>query len=495
MPVTAQRRVGTAGAAVGLAFVAALLPFASTLAQYPSAWTEGQYNHGYLVPIAALWLLWRERGVLVPARSPWWPPLLVAVLTSATWFVATVADIRTLRLATVPILMVSWAGVVFGPVAFRRLVPIAGLCLLAVPIWNAFTGVLQSLTVLVTRGVVALLNVPAEIEGNLIHIRSGSFIVEDGCAGLKYLLAGLFVGGLYALTVPMRSRNRAVVLGLAVLLPIVANWIRVSSLVVIGDVTQMQSPLITQGGPHLMYGWVIFTAGLVLFFVLAGRLSAEASVRSDSTTSTENPHPTASRVPAGGSQFLLLLLASFAVLVGPALYFGVGSLPAATTSVESTPSYPGWRPLDIEVRPSTWRPGFVGATEQHWRSWTDGDAQVLVDHLVYREQRQDAELIGYASRIAPDSVVVEERRTALSVARPRVANEAILRVEDGHLLVWYWYRVGGRDTATPLMAKLLEVEAFLTRKTASELTAVSTPCEVGSCVEASRILTDFLDGA
>ena len=137
-------------------------------------------------------------------------------------------------------------------------------------------------------------------------------------------------------------------------------------------------------------------------------------------------------------------------------------------------------------------PAFQGTHEHLGTSWSDGTYTVLIDRLVYSEQSRGVELIGYMSRIAPDSVLLAQHLFGPVGSERRIVSVAIIRDGDEHVLVWYWYRVGRIETAQPLNAKLLEMVACVRRSTAAELIAVSTACEPEGCVEASHILSAFL---
>jgi hypothetical protein len=74
----------------------------------------------------------------------------------------------------------------------------------------------------------------------------------------------------------------------------------------------------------------------------------------------------------------------------------------------------------------------------------------------------------------------------------RIINIAVVHDESAPVLVWYWYDVGGVETASRLRAKLLEVWAFARRASGSRLHAVSTACDSDNCREAARALAGFL---
>ena len=77
----------------------------------------------------------------------------------------------------------------------------------------------------------------------------------------------------------------------------------------------------------------------------------------------------------------------------------------------------------------------------------------------------------------------------------RYVREVIVRSEGEPVLVWYWYRVGGVETPSRIRAKLLEVYAFFSRTTVSELIAMSATCGPESCEEAAALLSSFLQAS
>ncbi|MEQ1855739.1 MAG: exosortase C-terminal domain/associated protein EpsI [Longimicrobiales bacterium] len=474
---------------VGL-FALTVVAFAPTLLSFHNVWMRQPYTHGYLILAAIAWLVWRDRGRLAAVTPSWDVALPAAAVLSVVWLVAQVTSLQMVAQAVLPALLLLWAALVLGMRAAMLLAPVAALFLLAVPFWDLLTPILQWMTVFTTGVALAVLRVPATLDGNVVNIPSGTFLIEDGCAGLNYLLAGVVIGALYAYSFVPRWRTRIAVLGLSAAIAILGNWVRVTALVVIGHATEMQSGLM-EG--HLTFGWAIFLVGLLAFFPLAGVVERRGALRWPS------PAAPALAVGAGGANRRALLRsalpASMVVAMGPLLYLVIGVLPRREVppsnvlgSVDT-----GWVLRAGEpARGTSWQPVFPLPDEADSAIWTNGSASVLLDRLVYHGQSQDAELVGYGSRIAPDSAVVIERLFGQVGPERRLVNEAIVREGGGHRLVWYWYRVGGVETQSAARAKMLEVWAFIRRATTSELIALSTPCGPTDCADASRTLSSFL---
>ena len=489
-------RLARADWRVGVGFAVTALLFLPTLTSYPTVWRAQPYTNGFLIALAGIWLVWRERAALraVVPMSPMWLP---AAGLSLLWMLAVIADIRVIAQSTLPLLLLLLTAAVFGRTAAVRLAPVAAIFLLAVPLWSILAPPLRIMTVATTRATLASVGIPAEFQGDDVLLEYGGFRIEDGCAGLNYLLSGLTIGAIYALVLLRDWRSRAAVLALSALLPILGNWVRVASLVVLGHTTRMESIFVTDSDAHLWYGWGIFLLTLLVFFPLASRVErrSRAKRRAPSGPPVEDAVAAVGEAaPAGGAAMRWALVAFAAAGLGPIAYYAIGALPARTTDTRPIEAATeAWtRAAPAAARPFQWRPSFTGADEQDEAVWTNGDAVVVADRFAYREQSQGAELIGYDSRIAPDSLLVMTGLVGPLRSTPRLVNEAVVRSPDGPLLVWYWYRVGGLETESAMRAKMLEIWAFLSRRTSAELLAVSAPCQPDSCAEAARSLLDFL---
>jgi exosortase len=503
----------TSTMAVGVAFLLTLGLFWPTLASFPGTWEGFTMSHGWFVVGLVVWLLWRDRAFLRAGDEGILLALVPMVVFSLLWLAATVAHIRLFHQLSLVVVLVCWGLVVFGARG-ARLVAVAGVTfLLALPFWDVLVPVLRPLTTLVSGSLVRALRIPAEIQGDLVRIPSGTFHIADGCAGLNYLLAGLVVGAFYALFLVKGWRKQIAVVGLAAFIAIVGNWIRVAAIIVIGHVTEMQSGLVER---HLGFGWVVFTLGLVPFFLAARRIEKAArwgtpGLDRDSGVGDGGPEPGTVPGPENGDgergragreegppgAVKRVVLASGLAVLGPLLYFGVGALPGVQgggMALDELPRGEKWQVAEFpHERPFDWRPAYRGEQEHESLAFTDGERFVYGDRFVYREQRQGAKLIGYPNRIAPASDIFEERVIGPVEPSGRLwVRQAVVLTQEGPVLVWYWYRVGGVDTFSPVHAKVLEVPAFLSRRRAAELMALSAVCEPDNCRDAFQALAELM---
>lgn len=473
------------------AHIAVLAAFWPTLSSFHEVWTSYTYSHGYLVAGLAGWLLWRgARRLRLQGEvgSDLGVPLLLGL--SLLWLVATVLHVRVVHQGAFPLLLLAWALALKGWAGVREILPGASLLLFAVPFWEVFTPLLQGMTVLVSGGSVRLLGIEADISDTFITIPSGMFEVAGTCAGLNFFIIGTFLGTAYGYLFLDRWPARIVVILLGAATAIVANWIRVVGLILIGYTTEMTHGLLES---HHMYGWAIFGAALGGFFLFVDRMGMNEPRKAASAVSAPIPD----RVPEDMVRAGRTWLACGMLLLGPLIYFTVGSIPPRNAEVASSgpPEGPrgSWVAAANDKRPHAWRPQFDGATRELAWTWSNGTAEVIEDRVVFSSQEQGAELIGGESRIASPSDVLLTRTSWIRGQRKTV-REAVIRTTGGPVLVWYWYRVAGVDTASSAWAKLLELWGFFARRPAAELHAMSTLCDPDGCADAAMTLRSLVGG-
>lgn len=443
------------------------LGYAETLASFHDRWgsTVQGYSHGYLLAAVGLWLVWRRRQEFrfpAPARQYGW--LLMLAGASMAWAAATIMQVRIGQQLMIPALIWLWLASVFG---WRRARPhlfALGVVYLAIPIWDVLVLPLRELTVFVTEQALSLLGIPAFIDGFRIHVPAGAFVVAGGCSGLNYLLVSLTLGMLFAhLYVRGWQRRTAVVLS-SLLVALVANWIRVVALVLIGYYSEMESGLVDD---HESFGWVVFAALLVPYVLILRRLD-------------EAPETKPMAVEGGWGKtwraWPVAWLATIAGLAGPLLLLIRTLLP-----VEHPVPLSALAPAQAVERPD-WEPDYSGHDRaQHFQQGS-GRQRLQLSLYTWLEQDQGREMIYYNNRMAREDLVVAgpEKRTLEAMK----VNEMVVQDGRSQRLVWWYYRTAGQATTDELIAKLLELLGVVNGRASAELVTLSTQCEDDLCQRA-----------
>jgi exosortase A len=236
-------------------------------------WPEGQaaigvwrtstaYGHCWLILPIAGWLVWERRACfsVFPATPVLWPILLAVPLTGL-WLVAYLLGIMEGRqLAVIGFLLVLLLGAL-GPRLWWALSPGLLYMIFLVPFGACLTPVLQHFTAGFVRIGLDALCIPNDVNALRIDIPEGSFYVAEACAGLRFLIASVAFGVLFAVTMFRSPLRRALFIVAACIIPVFANGFRGLGIVVLGHVLGSAQ---AANADHILYGWVFFTIVLVL---------------------------------------------------------------------------------------------------------------------------------------------------------------------------------------------------------------------------------------
>jgi exosortase A len=454
------------------------------------------FAHGYFVVPISLYLIWTQRAELskVPLRAdPRALPLLAAL--GMGWLAARLAGVLVVEqyAATASIPVMVWA--VLGLAVVRKLLfPLAYL-LLAVPVGEALIPYLIDYTAAFTVTALRLSGVPVYQEGNFLTLPNSQWSVVEACSGLRYLIACITIGLLYAYLTYRSFLRRAAFIGLSVAVPIVANWLRAYMIVFLGYASDMK---LAVGIDHLIYGWIFYGVVMVLLFWVGSLFRDPAGPEPVEPREEPPPPPRMSLGRALAVAFAAVLCAS----VWPvwAAYASPGDVePLEDASFRFPESVAGWKYRD-EVH--DWQPYYAGAdlTRSGLYVHASEGSWVGVHAAYYRRQSEESELVSSANAlIGPDESLW--RQLGRSSREARLSGGA-LSVEEGivdapgrELVVWKWFWVGGRRTSSEVWAKVLESrERLLFRDSPSTGFVVFTealPDEDG----ARRRLESFLDAA
>ena len=473
---------------LGWTFGVMLLCFWPTLIGLPGTWSASYQEHGFFIGGLTLWLLWRDRHRLASVAGEGVPELVpVLAFLSVLWLFVAIMNVRLIQQGLLAVILMGWGFAVFGWGARRVILGIGLTFLLAVPFWSVLIPVLQRATVIASGGATQLAGITAVIGYDYIQITTGRFLVDDGCAGLNYLMGGLVLGACYAHLFVDRWQTQVKIVLLAGAMSIVGNWIRVSVLIFLGEATAMQSPYIED---HLWQGWAIFTALMLPTYLLARRIELRDEARFGAPARVERGgiDPSAEVVDAGRPR--RASTAALAVCAGPVAFMLMGAIPRGDdvdTDISVVGVVDAWSVSSSET-PDPWRPDFRGVDREAAWTLSDGVDEVGATRQYFMDQKQGDEMIGYPNAVAADSMVISDRVIGPVGPTRRFLHEAVIRTTEGPRVVWYWYRVAGFDTPFESKAKLLEILAFFRRSAASELVTISAGCAPNDCREAADVL-------
>ena len=230
-------------------------------------WYESEtFSHGFFIFPVSVYLIWRCRGRLLSINpSPSVVGFAALSLLSVVWFLAYTANILVMQqfavVASIPALVWSLLG---KHVANEIKFPLLFL-IFAVPMGEFLIPYLMDYTAVFTVEALRLTGISVFRDGMNFSTAAGDFKVAVACSGIRYLIASVVLGTLYAYLNYQSYFRRVVFILLSILVPILANGIRAYGIVMIAHLSGMKYAV---GIDHIIYGWFFFGAVMLLLFML-----------------------------------------------------------------------------------------------------------------------------------------------------------------------------------------------------------------------------------
>jgi exosortase A len=233
---------GATTALIAAVLVAVLAVHYETAASIVSIWYRSEtFAHGFVIVPAVLWLVWRNRATVAQiVPEPEYLGLAALAALGFGWLLADLAGVLVVQqLAMVAMLPTLVFTILGRRVAWSLAFPLAFL-MLAVPIGEGLILPLMNFTADFTVAALRLSGIPVYREGTFFTIPSGNWSVVEGCSGLRYLIASVVTGCLYAYLTYRSLTRRVVFLIASVVVPIVANGFRAYLIVMIAHLSDMK---------------------------------------------------------------------------------------------------------------------------------------------------------------------------------------------------------------------------------------------------------------
>lgn len=462
--------------AFAIAVVALLACYWTTARSLMHVWAhDGTYQYAFLIFPLSLWAAFELRGRLranPPRPSAW--GLVTIMLLVAIWYAGRMLSINLPQhfafVALFPALVLAcWGWRALWTLKF----PLAYLVVFAVPWGDAMVGPLQDITAKFAVHALNITGVPVLMNGRELVTPSAVWMVEQACSGVRFFIACTALGCIFAWLMFSRWWKRVAFVLLSIVAPIVANGLRVYFTILIGETWGVQY---ASGTDHMIFGWQFFGTVLLLLLLVGwffrDRLSPEARQMS-------------SEAKVSRPRTLLWPMAVALLITGPALAARLSSAAAPEVVHLAPPLLAGW--TGPHESANDWRPAFHGAAGQYHSAYTstvDG-ATVELFHAIYTgKPRRGHNLVTYGNNVYdPEKAQIlasASRRVELAAGVMLTAHEIRLTGDDGPRLVWYWYCVDARCTASAVLTKIHQAwDVLHGRAPRSSVWAVSVPIDHG----------------
>ena len=267
---TDSKSNGLAAALILLALFGVAIFGWNGLQSLPIAWSKDEYSHGYLIPLIALYLLFRRlEKVETRTKMEWrWMGLVLGALSLALIFLGNLTQIPDL--ATYGLIGFIFSllvvGLGFGH-ALALWIPVAYLVfMLPLPnfVYLKLSIALQLISSEIGVWFIQLFQIPVYLEGNVIDLGVYQLQVAEACSGLRYLFPLASFCFLFAALYKGRNWQKLVIFLSAAPITVFMNSLRIGIIGILVDRFGIEQ---AEGFLHLFEGWVIFASCIALIFL------------------------------------------------------------------------------------------------------------------------------------------------------------------------------------------------------------------------------------
>ncbi|MEZ5501978.1 MAG: exosortase A [Halioglobus sp.] len=438
----------------GLYCLCLVLIFHETAWSMVYIWSRSEtFAHGFLIAPISVWLIWNRRDLLegVAPQPVFWVALFNLPLGLA-WLLAWLVDVAVIQQLALVAMLVTGVWAIVGHQLGRVIAFPLLFLFFAVPMGESLISPMMEFTATSTVWLIELTGIPVYREGLNFALPSGNWSVVEACSGVRYIIASVTVGTLYAYLTYRSWIRRVLFVLVSAIVPVFANTARAYLIVMLGHMSDMK---IATGADHLIYGWVFF--GLVIFLLfwlgaffredhLAIAVGKEAGITRWGTTS-------------GSIGILLLTLVTALSIASAAPYLARSVLAETNTDTRKSFLFPaaqtGWK----KIAAPGWRWSPPSRVFGQQFAYFERNGAIIGLFVQFADGTMEgADVVGSSALFArQDSgwrVTMQDKARANLPLEEFLVDEARLRGANMELLAWSWYLVGGESTSNDYQAKL-----------------------------------------
>ena len=446
-------------------------------------WSVGPYNHGLLGLALALSIFWNKRKVFAFPRGKLFTlPLLVAACILL--LIANLASIGQLQVLSLFLVLLTLLISFYGFQPIRKLLLPLFMILLILPIWNLVQVPLREVSTWISFHSVNLLGFKIIRQGYKLITPGGSFVVEEACSGLGFFLASALYAVFVAQINHLSRKATCSFLAFSVVVAMIANWIRITVIVIVGSQTMMQHAIVQD---HLTFGWFVFAACFVPVILVGNIYFGEQSPNKSVQKTTTQTREVSMKYLFSTSAIILVFL--MATLLIPSRF--------DPDYKYTLPTIPSYKKLTLNSESSqNWHPVSYGATSEEF-SYFLQDKDLLQVYLAnYARQQQGAEMIFVKNSLFNKNRWFNAKQQTISLNSPALKQINLITINRDPLrsrLITYWYLIDGHFVNDKKTAKWYEVQAAFKGQPGATLIAIAFDFENGDKQYAIDAITHFTE--
>jgi len=410
-----------------------------TFFSMPEIWVRSDtFAHGFLILPISIYLIWSKReAFLFLKKGHNYGFALLLLLLVLGWLIADSVDVLVGKQLMVVLMLPVIVGAFWGAKVLKLFAFPLLYLLFAVPFGELFVPKLQEWTALIIVFGLELTGIPVFREALYISVPAGDFEVAVACSGVRYLIASLALGTLYAYLTYNKLYKRLLFILLAIFVPIVANGIRAYGIVMIAQLSEMKY---ATGVDHLIYGWLFFGIVIFMLFFIGNYWKDDIELENKDPGHSFNNTASAN----DGNKKIIISLTLLVLAIGP---LSKNWLNSQTFSTPKNINLPDLTFVDwdlIDDKKINWKPTFHGSDQEIKGVYKKNEQQAEVFWAYYQSQTQGKELVNTTNSIFDQKKykLLQKNKQQMRVAGELVKfDEYLLGQGSQKRLVLGWYYV------------------------------------------------------
>ena len=416
--------------------------------EYLDAWINSHsYSHGLLLVLVSIFLIISKPYSISPSNGNIGFLLLLALLL-LVYSLAYLAKIEVILRFLIPCFIITGMGAVFGYHNLKKFILPLVLLFFTVPSWSIVSPVFQSIAANAVATISLSLGIPTYIEGNSVAIPNGTFMVAEGCSGVRYILVALSIALINSELSQFKTKSFVISLSLAFILAIVANWVRIEVIILYAHQYGMSHPIIAD---HNNLGWIVFGIFMLAYFLLLPYI-----------TKHENREKPLNPAPLKGRQKVLA-----------ATVFGMLALGSLMPTLFVQP-----QATQTDISPENQTSGiynFQRATKEQHTVIVQDDSTHHLSVLEYDMRDPQADISAYLNKPISNKYHIKDKSTQF--VNNTQLDTFIITDNSKKYLYSYWYETANMSSMSMSKIKLQSVLSLLKGYFINRAYFIATECD------------------
>jgi len=479
---------------VHLLFVASLTIF--LLANLSALWaivdewnSDGPYSHGFLGILVVGYAFWVKRESIVPSDNSGISFIIsmIGLLGSlSVHFVAMLSSIQQLQQLALFFIILFLFSAFYGFKTLKALALPFVMLFLIFPVWNVLQFPLRELSTAAGVWGPELIGISVGRDDYRLSTAGGLFDVEPACSGLGFFMVSALLAFFVSFFNKLSTKKTIVFLVICLAVAVLANWLRVIIIIVVGTYTEMNHFIVHD---HLTFGWIVFALCLLPLIYIArtyfdgsaiNKVEAEALLAETETTVNNAQVITVFSV--------IIIFVAVAYWVPSRFNDNYALTVPSLTNYEMASDSKSYSP--------NWKPYSQGASQERFFYYTKEALGFQVYLADYVKQEQASEMIYVENYLFDKEFWYKLADEKLSLNNNSSLQETNLvlvqKTATRYRFIASWYVINGTLTSDKKYAKLLEVKATLAGQPGATLVAVAFDFDGQDKADAQQHLSEFI---